>query len=90
MIAVVVNDPNIDQCLNIYYEDIERQAPKTAKIKGLSKWLTQNKPVVLDESRFLDDWDDLISPNSANDRGGLNSLIETIAAFLNKIRPGKV
>lgn len=77
------------QFLNLYYGHIERQAPKTSNIRSLSRWLNQNKPVVLEESKFLDDWDDLMSPNSTND-GGLGSLIENIAAFLDRIGLGKL
>lgn len=79
-----------DQFLNLYYGNIERQASKTANVRSLSRWLDGNKPLALQESTFLDDWDDLISPRNIGDRGGFDFLIEKLATALDKIGLGKL
>jgi hypothetical protein len=57
-------------------EHEERETPDSARITSLCNWAQGNKPLVLEEQKFLCDWDDLIGPRDSADTGGLNVLLE--------------
>jgi hypothetical protein len=44
-------------------------------VENLANWMEGNKPLVAEESEFLNVWDDLVSPRERDDYGRLDDLI---------------
>ena len=65
-----------DALLESYFRQVERPKVRTELVQNLSFWLDGNKPLAQSESTFLDDWDDLVSPNVPADKGILEYFLE--------------
>ncbi|KAF2261111.1 hypothetical protein CC78DRAFT_471179, partial [Lojkania enalia] len=71
--------------LRDYYSHLEQRKPQRTHVESISNWLHGNKPLVAEESVFLEDWEDLSSPNHPVDHGGLERFLERCALQLDKI-----
>jgi hypothetical protein len=70
------------ECLEAYYRHIERLPSQRAHVDNVVNWMKGNKPLVVEESGFLNSWDDLISPKQRPDHGGLDTFISQCIAKL--------
>ncbi|KAF1998960.1 hypothetical protein P154DRAFT_546514 [Amniculicola lignicola CBS 123094] len=70
--------------LKYYYANVTRPKSKAANVQSLCNWMKANKPIDESESTFLQDWDDLRSPNERVDEGGLNRILEKCAVALKR------
>lgn len=68
--------------METYFRGIERNRPRDSQISSVANWLNGNRPIVAEESRFLDDWEDLACPQQALERAGLEHVLEACGAFL--------
>lgn len=71
-----------DNCLEAHYRHIERLPSKRTHVESVINWMKGNKPLVAEESGFLNTWDDLISPRERADHGGLDIFISRCVAKL--------
>ena len=60
----------------------ERTIPGPAIISNVRNWVQGTKPVVLEEQKFLCDWEDLVCPEIPSDYGGLDSLLGWLSSKL--------
>lgn len=68
--------------LQAYLQQIERRRPEQRDIESVVHWLDGNKPLVANESTFLNNWDDLIAPASSATRSGIETFVGSCAAML--------
>ncbi|KAI1495537.1 hypothetical protein F5X99DRAFT_123616 [Biscogniauxia marginata] len=73
-----------NKLLSFYYENIERQKPNLSRIESVGNWMNGTKPLVEDESTFLNDWDDLRSPRNPEDHSGTDIFLGNLTAALSK------
>ncbi|KAF2812454.1 uncharacterized protein BDZ99DRAFT_383497 [Mytilinidion resinicola] len=73
-----------DKGLEAYYRHIERLPSKRTHVESVVNWMKGNKPLVAEESEFLNTWDDLISPRERADYGGLDIFISGCASHTHK------
>ncbi|KAF2492985.1 hypothetical protein BU16DRAFT_620278 [Lophium mytilinum] len=78
-----------NKLLHSYYEHIERPKPERMKTQSVCNWMNGNKPLIQPESTFLNDFDDLSTPNERTDQGGLDRVLEKYAYSLRKNGPRK-
>ncbi|KAF2112297.1 hypothetical protein BDV96DRAFT_158224 [Lophiotrema nucula] len=71
-----------DLCLEAYYKQIERAPSDSRNVQSVANWMKGNKPLVPEESAFLCNWEDLVSPGKQADHGGLDILVGRIAETL--------
>ena len=80
----------IDAMLQAYLQQVERLPPEQRDIKSVTHWLDGNKPLVANESSFLNNWDDLIAPAGPATRSGIETFVESCAAMLHNREGFKV
>lgn len=68
--------------LETYFRLVERPRPREQSVKSLTRWMEGNKPLALEESTFLNDWNDLVGPNDSSDHGGVDESLMNFAGFL--------
>lgn len=44
-----------------------------------------NKPLTMEESTFLNDWDDLVSPNDSSDYGGADEALMDLVTSIKSL-----
>lgn len=66
----------LDVLLKYYFRLVERPKVRPELVKNMCNWLEGNKPLAQSESTFMDDWDDLVSPNIPADKGSLEYFLE--------------
>jgi hypothetical protein len=71
-----------DSMLESYFRQIERPRPQERSVKSVLRWLKGNKPLVVEESSFLNTRDDLTSPAKAATRSSIETFVESCAVFL--------
>ncbi|KAL8676743.1 MAG: hypothetical protein Q9186_006762 [Xanthomendoza sp. 1 TL-2023] len=74
--------PSYDEALQLYYRQIERPRPSRRNIESVARWLEGNKPLIVSESSFLDDWNDLVAPTDHSDYGRLDAAIANFGNLL--------
>lgn len=70
-----------DSCLDAYFRRLSQPAEKS-NIQSVTNWVDGNKPLAREESAFLHDWEDLVSPPSHSERAGLHRLISKLFPIL--------
>lgn len=68
--------------LEAYLRNQGQAKAETSSIENVCNWVEGNKPVVLEEQRFLSDWDDLRCPQCPADKGGLDNMLEWLGCRL--------
>ena len=71
-----------DGMLEMYLKQIERARPQERNLNSVARWLDGNKPLVAEESKFMDDWDDMVGPVSGATRTGIQAVVEECAAMV--------
>lgn len=61
---------------------VERSRPQEQDITSVTEWIDGNKPLVANESTFLNDWNDLVAPVRPATRSAVQKLVERFAAWL--------
>lgn len=72
-----------DALLASHFQHLERPGPKESDLESMTHWMLGNKPLVAEESTFMDDWEDLRRPKTHADHGYLEVLLESWAAAFN-------
>ncbi|EOA88824.1 uncharacterized protein SETTUDRAFT_106391, partial [Exserohilum turcica Et28A] len=68
-----------DKLLEMYYKHVERGPSHPKNVQSVANWMQGNKPLIPEESTFLNSWDDLVSPSERADHGGLNVLLKQLS-----------
>lgn len=63
---------------------MERPPPTGRNITSVARWLDGNKPLIMPESSFMNNWDDLVAPSDALDHGGLDAAVANFGALLHR------
>lgn len=70
--------------LEAYFRQIERHQPQEQDIRSVSNWFRGTKPLVANESTFLNNWDDLVSPIRGVTRTGIEAFVENCAVLIRR------
>ena len=88
--TVIISNAFPDEMLDIYLKQIERERPNERNLNSVAKWLDGNKPFLEEESKFLDNWDDVIGPVHGATRTGIQAFVEDCAAMMQSRRYSSV
>ena len=78
----ILTPDTADGMLQAYLQQVERPRPEQRDIESVIHWLDGNKPLVADESTFLNNWDDLVAPAVPTTRSGIETFVGSCAATL--------
>ena len=78
----IPTDDYADTMLQAFLQNAERPRPGKRDIESVLHWLKGIKPLVANESTFLNDWDDLIAPAVPATRSGIETIVGNCAAVL--------
>ncbi|OIW24413.1 hypothetical protein CONLIGDRAFT_565921, partial [Coniochaeta ligniaria NRRL 30616] len=64
-----------DTLLSSFLDHLERPQPEETEIQSVINWMDGKKPLVREESTFLNDWSDLRRSRQSQEKGGLEVLL---------------
>lgn len=70
--------------LEAYFRQLERHRPQERNIQSVSNWFMGTKPLVANESTFLNNWDDLVSPMRGVTCTGIETFVGNCAALIRR------